>query len=59
MKEQVKKLIIHQTRIGVTEIELCNEIGISNRTLYSIRAGKEVGNTTINKINKYILEKGL
>jgi transposase-like protein len=55
----VDKIIKHQITTGQTESEVCREIGITARTLYNVRKGKFGGKATIEKINNYILEKGL
>jgi hypothetical protein len=55
----VDKIIKHQITTRQTEADVCKEIGITARTLYNVRKGKFGGKGTIEKINNYILEKGL
>lgn len=59
MIEKANKIIKHQITTGQTEEKVCEEIGITARTLYNVRNGKFGSDTTIEKIDNYILEKGL
>lgn len=59
MEIEIKKILTHQIVTGQTEDQMCDEIGITSRTLRNIKVGKFGSKTTENKIKEFISDKGL
>jgi len=54
MEKEVIKLIEFQVKEGISEKALCEQIGITSRTLRNIKNGKHTHEYTRQQINKFI-----
>ena len=62
MSETVRKLIEHKVKTGMSETEMCEEIGITRMTLYRIKKGEKKSHAyTMEQVENYIkrIEDGL
>lgn len=59
MRDKIEKLFCYQINAQITEIEMCNKIGIDRRTLYNARIQRPISKTTVKKIDNFIEENNL
>jgi len=59
ISEAVKKIIEYQITEGMTEAELCSKIGFHHRTLFNLRQGKSVSDSTLCMIDNFIKKNKL
>lgn len=55
----INKIIEYQISNKKTEVQVCQEIGITPRTLYNARTGRTISTSTEEKINNFIEKEGL
>ena len=55
MEDCVKKLVIHQVANNLTDEAICSEVGISRKTLYSLKVETHTHfKATYNQIDTYL-----